>query len=1056
MTPNRPGRNDPCPCGSGRKYKACCLKADRKAREAGAGGVPLTSEMLERVRREDVWQAELLPVPVSLGDDPGARPALALVAAGEWVVWAELHRRPSGDPAEVAGLLADAVLAAADRIGGVPSRLEVRHAEVVDALEARLVSRGVEVALARRLNPLDILAADLIEDGYGPSPGPLPPRRPCTSSAETWAGWALPEAVVAELFDAAASFHRARPWLGLDDGAPLSVETRDGRVWAASVLGAADIERGLSLYSDPEDRDRVLDAPGWLPSPDAFNGRSLCLSFNRSGDLPSAMRREVMRAGWTVVSPEAYPHLFTINTPGGGVSDADARDLVAGLRAVASGSSELAEAWARGGDAEWRDPDTGARVRLGPTPVRAGRWDEDDPTIPRILPAHSTVHRIRLELAGVEPPVWRRFEVPSDLPLWALHEVIQAAMGWEDYHLYSFEAGGLAYGEPDPDGWLDYEDVAVPLSDVARRRDAELTYLYDFGDDWTHELRVEAVEPAEPGVRYPRCLDGERACPPEDCGGVWGYEELLHAVRDPGSDEAEQWIAWAGEDFDPEAFDVDEANHRLEEWTEGPTLDPACDARFEAVMDLLEDAVFEDDLSVVLVNGASALLYDYALADPDGFLSGRKLEILAAGSLHAAGMRLDTSGGGERPTLEELAEGWNVSTASISSRSLAIRELVPRSTGFDLLLAAVSDHMQRVSEHLGSLGADPHAVLAAAGFRAPPGPFDPDDLAGFVELAEPDARSLRAALQRGLDRDRESRGWTHADVRPLMDRLQDGSAFGAGLREVLGGDDTPPAARDALARWVLSRLATAESPSSGVVPTSSLLALSHLAARQVLRGQALASALTMALALAPGPAEGLKAEDVGPLLRAVGSDEELQDNENAALLADLVERTEWGRDGREGPALVSLIAAEEAVPEKVRREVLALVGGVDDPAPASYDAGPATRRRALVLRGRMEERPETLVPTLLDLAIDDDVPALAAAELLESHGSALSGDAVEALVRQGLGHEHAPVRQAFFRAGRALLGDHVADWAPEDVLARARREVGRSSGPADPDQTTLF
>ncbi len=1058
MESSRPGRNDPCPCGSGRKYKACCLAADGKARDAGVGGVPLTPQMIARIRTEEVWQAELVPFRRGIADDPGARPTVALVTAGDWVISGELHRRPSGEPDAVADILADAVLAAADRIGARPISLEVRHAQIVSRLQTRLAPRGIEVIRVLELDSLDPVATGMVERSEHPMDWPGP-RRPSMCAAESWSGWALPESTVVELFEAAATYHRARPWQGLDDDAPLFVETAEGRVWAATVLGSSDIESGLSLYSDIDDRDWVVEAPPWMLPLRDFVGHVLCVTLNRSADLPSAMQHEVMRSGWTVAAPEAYPHLFTVNTPGGGVSESDVRDLATALRALAAGGKVLAGAWARQEEGRWRDPQTGVVVRLDrrhPSGLdfSTGVSDGDGGTASRILPAGSTVHRVHLTLDGMEPPVWRRFEVPSDLPLWALHEVVQAVMGWENSHLYRFEVGGVEYGEPDEDGRFDEEDLDVSLSELAVGPDAHLTYLYDFGDQWSHDLRVEAVEPAEPDMRYPRCLDGARACPPEDSGGILGYEELLAALDGEGSAE---WIEWVGGDFDPEAFDVDETNRRLQTLPGGIALDPACEARLDEVLTMLDEAAFDDDLPDELVEEAAELLEGFAVADPNGFLAGRKLEILVAAALHAAGMLLDTPWSGWRPTLEELAGRWDVSTASISNRSLEMRDRVPRPTAFDQIITAATARMQaqmqEMFEELASLGMGFPGTIQVAGVRSPADPFALDDLADAAELGDQEVESLRLALERGLADYRKSMGQADPVLRSLGERLRDPNAFGAGLRAVLRDDEVLPTARDALARWVLGRLAGMGSLIMTMTPTSSLLALNHLVANETLRGEALRSAVTMALALAPAPTQDVEVEEVRPLVRALGSDPEVEHLEKVALLVDLLEQTDWGRDGRRGPALVGLIAGEEAIPEMLRANVLALVGGIDDPAAAIRESGPATRRRALVERARLDERPETFVQTLLEVAVDDDVAGLAAAELLESYGSALPLGTVEALVRRGLGHHHAPVRQAFYRSGRPLLGDRMLDLASDEVLTRARQEA---RGSTHPDQTSLF
>ncbi len=178
------------------------------------------------------------------------------------------------------------------------------------------------------------------------------------------------------------------------------------------------------------------------------------------------------------------------------------------------------------------------------------------------------MHRIKVTLRGGKPPIWRRFEVPSDISLKRLHEVIQAGFGWENYHLFVFETPQGRYGIPDPDGELDHRNAAnKKLSAVADWPGDKLRYDYDFGDGWEHDIVVEAVEPAKPGVEYPRCTAGKRAGPPEDCGGIGGYADLLGVLADARHPEHRPRLDWLGlasaADFDAEHFSVAEVNDSL-------------------------------------------------------------------------------------------------------------------------------------------------------------------------------------------------------------------------------------------------------------------------------------------------------------------------------------------------------------------------------------------------------------------------------------------------------------------------------------------------------------
>lgn len=169
------------------------------------------------------------------------------------------------------------------------------------------------------------------------------------------------------------------------------------------------------------------------------------------------------------------------------------------------------------------------------------------------------IYQIKVTLRHIAPPVWRRIEVPADIKLGKLHHVLQATMGWTDSHMHAFRLGMEQYGTPShefPDMFKNERNVR--LDQLVGEGD-KLTYEYDFGDGWEHELKIEKVLTPEPGMRYPRCTAGKRACPPEDCGGPWRYAHLLEVLRDPKHEEHEEMIEWIGGEFDPEAFDLDEA-----------------------------------------------------------------------------------------------------------------------------------------------------------------------------------------------------------------------------------------------------------------------------------------------------------------------------------------------------------------------------------------------------------------------------------------------------------------------------------------------------------------
>jgi len=180
----------------------------------------------------------------------------------------------------------------------------------------------------------------------------------------------------------------------------------------------------------------------------------------------------------------------------------------------------------------------------------------------RARPAN-VVFQLKITLKGSKPAIWRRLQV-KDCKLSRLHDIIQVVMGWENCHLHRFDIDGRQFTRLDPelDRDLDAEDADDYLLSELLQEKSKFRYEYDFGDGWEHELTVEKVIKPEKGTTYPACLTGARACPLEDVGGVWGYEEFLQAVRDPENPEHERMLEWGGS-FDPEAFDCAAINRKL-------------------------------------------------------------------------------------------------------------------------------------------------------------------------------------------------------------------------------------------------------------------------------------------------------------------------------------------------------------------------------------------------------------------------------------------------------------------------------------------------------------
>ena len=176
------------------------------------------------------------------------------------------------------------------------------------------------------------------------------------------------------------------------------------------------------------------------------------------------------------------------------------------------------------------------------------------------------IYQIKVTLDGIRPPIWRRILVRSDDSLVELHDTIQIAMGWENYHLHHFIVGDVFYGVPDPEYLCEmYDESGVLLCDIAPEVGDKFKYEYDFGDGWLHTVLVEKIVESERGVKLPVVIKGRRACPPEDVGGPWGYELFLEAMKDPEHPEHEMYTGWIGGEFDPEAFDLSGVNKMLKE-----------------------------------------------------------------------------------------------------------------------------------------------------------------------------------------------------------------------------------------------------------------------------------------------------------------------------------------------------------------------------------------------------------------------------------------------------------------------------------------------------------
>lgn len=170
---------------------------------------------------------------------------------------------------------------------------------------------------------------------------------------------------------------------------------------------------------------------------------------------------------------------------------------------------------------------------------------------------------LRIEIKYIEPWIWRRVTVRTSMNLMALHKVIQATMGWLDYHLWEFEVDERKYGIPDPDRPHVKNGATTQVATILASGITEFDYVYDFGDNWEHRIIVEQTNRAKTGAKYPQFLGGERCCPPEDCGGPPGYFEFMEKIVRKNSKQAREALDWYGGPYDPDDIDVEQINITL-------------------------------------------------------------------------------------------------------------------------------------------------------------------------------------------------------------------------------------------------------------------------------------------------------------------------------------------------------------------------------------------------------------------------------------------------------------------------------------------------------------
>ncbi len=177
-----------------------------------------------------------------------------------------------------------------------------------------------------------------------------------------------------------------------------------------------------------------------------------------------------------------------------------------------------------------------------------------------------TLH-FKITLMGSKPPIWRKFEVTDNYRFDRFHQVIQIVMGWYNAHLHEFRFQDRQIGmllDDDFDLPEVEDETTLYLKDLSLNQGDAFVYLYDFGDSWEHVIHLEKISDAT--LFSPVCKEGDRACPPEDCGGIWGYTDLLEVLKNPSDSEYESWIEWLPEGFDPQVFPIDKVNKELKKF----------------------------------------------------------------------------------------------------------------------------------------------------------------------------------------------------------------------------------------------------------------------------------------------------------------------------------------------------------------------------------------------------------------------------------------------------------------------------------------------------------
>ncbi len=413
-----PSRNDPCPCGSGKKYKHCCSDADA-ARERSLrlvqgngtrtggdeGSLRVTADVLRAISRDDVWELDAVPVPLAINGEVPGRYCVVLLTANGFVLDAHMLAGPPSEPEEVAALLVGRLQHVVEQHrvqSGVtlptPATLHIRHADVAEHV-ARLLGDGTRVSCVSVLADLDAAAHGMRQhmnlgpgmDDDEPSTSDRRPGITLLSYPSVWSAWGLPESALIALFEAAARFYEAQPWRRLDNEETLFIERVHGTdesangdsangdsasgdeaagpVWTACVMGAGGEQYGLCLYTRDADFARQLTNDNPHDMLRGLEGAVITLYLDPRTELPREMQQEFKRNRWPVAGPNAYPALSTANTPAGGISRARVALLTDALSAIARLVSDTGalptEKTPLAEPCTWEDSATGLKLSYG-------------------------------------------------------------------------------------------------------------------------------------------------------------------------------------------------------------------------------------------------------------------------------------------------------------------------------------------------------------------------------------------------------------------------------------------------------------------------------------------------------------------------------------------------------------------------------------------------------------------------------------------------------------------------------------------------------------------